>query len=477
MWRQQGFVSFLGHCQQYRFHCNRMGDVLRNNQSLFVKLVLGVGVILCISMGTFTYFSISYVKRNVMNCVMAEADRFSDTVKLGTHYAMMSNVRSDIEKIIGDVARRPDVKQLRIYRKDGRIMFSSKRDEIDQRVDIKQFACAICHGSNNPPKNLSLRQRVRIFSSSDQKRLIGIISPINNEPGCSAAACHAHSPDTTILGILDVVLSLDQADREIHFLEKTYIVQIVWVFIITAVLIFHYLARFVTHPVNQLIEGTRLISSGGYFNPQMIQRHDEMGRLAEAISTMGQEISRQQKALVQANEELLQANDELGRMASTDPLTGLFNRRYLLEILTKEYQRARRYQHELSLLMLDVDHFKQVNDTYGHICGDMVLRGIAALLKKTVRNTDLVARYGGEEMVVLLLETGGKEAMAIAEKLRGAIATRPMACNDLEIAVTVSIGVATWPAQGQEGYMDLLDAADQALYKAKESGRNRVVAS
>ncbi len=136
-WRQQGFVSFLGHCQQYRFHCNRMGDVLRNNQSLFVKLVLGVGVILCISMGTFTYFSISYVKRNVMNCVMAEADRFSDTVKLGTHYAMMSNVRSDIEKIIGDVARRPDVKQLRIYRKDGRIMFSSKRDEIDQRVDIK----------------------------------------------------------------------------------------------------------------------------------------------------------------------------------------------------------------------------------------------------------------------------------------------------------------------------------------------------
>ena len=450
---------------------------MRRNRSLFVNLVLGVGVILFLSMGTLAYFSISYVKRNIMNNVMAEADRFSDTIKLGTHYAMMSNVRDDIMKIIDNIARRPDVKQLRIYHKDGQIKFSNKETEIDLRVDIHDYACVICHNLDTPSKSLALKERVRIFSSSEGKRLLGIVSPIYNEPGCSSASCHAHSADQTILGILDVVISLDQVDKEIFFLEKMYGLLTVVIFLITAVLIFQYLVRFVTRPVNSLIDGTQMIASGEFFHPLVVNREDEMGRLAEAISKMGEEIASQQYELVRTNSELLKANNELEELSKIDPLTGLFNRRYLAEVFAAEYERARRYDHNLSVLMLDVDHFKGVNDSYGHLCGDVVLREIAILLKKTVRSTDIVARYGGEEMVVLLLETDCRRATVIAEKLRQEVASCEIGCDDIYISITVSIGVATYPALEVTGIMELLEAADLAMYRAKRTGRNKVVYS
>ncbi len=453
-------------------------NILRKNQSLFFNLVVGVGVILFTSMGTFTYISISYVKQHIMRDAMEEVDRFSDTVKLGIHYAMMSNVRSDIMEIIGNIARLPDVEHLRIYQKDGSIKFSNQPNEIGRRMDINDYACSICHNQSPPPKSLDLEHRVRIFTSpGGGSRHLGLVSPIYNEPACSSAACHVHSPDTTILGILDVVISLDRVDREISFLHNIFILLTVLIFIITAVLIFQYLARFVTRPVNSLIEGTQEIARGKFFNPKAVKRNDEIGRLAEAISKMGEEISRQQAELVRTNDELMKANDELEEMTRIDPLTGLFNRRYLMEVLTSEFERARRYGHHLSLLMLDVDHFKQINDRYGHLCGDMVLKDIASLLKSSVRSTDVVARYGGEEMVVLLLETDNNRAVEVANKLRQLVASRQIGCDSVEIHVTVSIGVATWPYHGKSDFMELLEAADQAMYRAKEGGRNRVISA
>ena len=451
-----------------------MKKILEGSHSLFINLVLGVGAILFFSMGTFAYFSISYVKQDIMNNVMAEADRFSNTVKLGTHYSMMTNVGEDITQIINNIARQENVVHIRIYHKDGRVKFSNRVEDVETIADINDYACAICHKFQPPPEALALQERARVFSSPAGQRFLGIVNPIYNEPGCSSASCHVHSSDTTILGTLDTVISLEHVDRKIRFLETFFSSVTILIFLITSALIFLYLMRFVSRPVKNMITGTQMIAKGEFFNPVTVERHDELGRLAVAISRMGEEISRQQDELIQKNDELVSANRELEELSTLDPLTGLYNRRYLIQTLELEYGRVMRYGHDLSVLLVDVDFFKLVNDRYGHLCGDMVLNEIARILKETVRSTDIVARYGGEEIVVLLFETDREEAVSIAEKLRYEVESCEIIYENTSISITVSIGCATYSKRNYKDPMQLLAAADNAMYKAKSSGRNKV---
>ncbi len=168
-------------------------------------------------------------------------------------------------------------------------------------------------------------------------------------------------------------------------------------------------------------------------------------------------------------------NVRLAALAQTDPLTQVLNRRALTERLTSELDRARRYGHSVAVLMLDLDHFKQVNDTRGHLVGDGVLKDIAEILRGAVRSADFVARYGGEEFVVVLPETGVDGAVHFAERLRERIAaTEFQAGLGTPLALTASIGVSLFPGPRITSVDDLLAAADTALYKAKSDGRNRV---
>jgi len=161
-------------------------------------------------------------------------------------------------------------------------------------------------------------------------------------------------------------------------------------------------------------------------------------------------------------------------MAALDGLTGVFNRRHYEQRFEQELARARRAGRSLSLLLFDIDHFKNCNDSHGHECGDLVLKDLAAFLKDRVRTEDLVARYGGEEFVVLL--TGGataEESSQVAEKLRSYIASQSLGGQPAG-EITVSVGVASMPPDELDG-SKLFNLADKALYKAKEEGRNRVV--
>lgn len=163
-------------------------------------------------------------------------------------------------------------------------------------------------------------------------------------------------------------------------------------------------------------------------------------------------------------------------LARTDPLTHTNNRRALMERLTSEMERARRYALSLGLLMVDLDHFKLVNDTYGHPIGDEVLRNTARVLQREARTVDVVARFGGEEFVVVLPETGEEGAVAVAERIRVRIAEQavlPGAGYD-SARVTASIGVAVVPSSEVNSAEDLIALADQALYRAKAAGRNQV---
>jgi diguanylate cyclase (GGDEF)-like protein len=170
---------------------------------------------------------------------------------------------------------------------------------------------------------------------------------------------------------------------------------------------------------------------------------------------------------------LLQAYDSARR----DGLTGVYNRAYLDEHLAAELAFALRHGTALSLLLLDVDHFKRVNDTYGHLGGDAVLRHVAATLSASVRTEDIVARYGGEEFVVLTRGIGAPQAMLLAERLREAVAASRPTAGGAAVGVTVSIGVASVACcgPGPVGAQALLALADHRLYAAKRGGRNRAV--
>ena len=165
---------------------------------------------------------------------------------------------------------------------------------------------------------------------------------------------------------------------------------------------------------------------------------------------------------------------ELEQMATRDPLTGLLNRREMSRVLDEELQRARRYQRPMAVLWVDFDHFKDVNDTYGHAAGDSVLRAISRLLLGSVRSVDSIGRFGGEEFVIVLPEMDLEEAQETAERLRRKVAEEPQPLGNGEaVPLTISVGVAVYPDHGQTA-STLCAAADKAMYLAKDRGRNCV---
>ena len=196
-------------------------------------------------------------------------------------------------------------------------------------------------------------------------------------------------------------------------------------------------------------------SEEGYFDPSH-------GRLVSAFAN--------QVAVAIENARLF---EEVQHLATTDELTGIHNRRYLFEMGQREVERALRYEHPLSTIMLDIDHFKQINDTYGHAVGDEVLQGITDRISHNMREIDLLGRYGGEEFSILLPETELDEATILAERLRMLIREKPISTSEKDFDITISLGVAQLSGDCQT-FEALMDRSDSALYFAKQNGRNRV---
>ena len=170
------------------------------------------------------------------------------------------------------------------------------------------------------------------------------------------------------------------------------------------------------------------------------------------------------------------ADRETYELATTDPLTGVYNRRTFKELAEPQLSRSRRAKLPVSLLMLDLDHFKRINDTYGHLGGDDVLKAFAELIRGCLRKEDLLARYGGEEFVVLLPGSSQASAAALAERIREGVSALPIKANNHLARVTVSIGAASEAGDTLPSLEAMLGRADEALYQAKREGRNRVVA-
>ena len=192
------------------------------------------------------------------------------------------------------------------------------------------------------------------------------------------------------------------------------------------------------------------------------------------IVTLEENLARQNREIIKANAEMAILNRKLEQMATTDALTGLANRREAMSRIEEHWATAQRHGQALSFILIDIDHFKHFNDTYGHDIGDLVLREVAHTLKAQLRGGDMVCRVGGEEFLVICPNTPGEDAARVADRLRRSVETNPIRGHSAALAVTISAGVAQMRrATASSG--ELLKRADDAMYEAKRAGRNRVV--
>ena len=176
-------------------------------------------------------------------------------------------------------------------------------------------------------------------------------------------------------------------------------------------------------------------------------------------------------------QELRRANERLQKMTFTDEMTGIYNYRFMTRQVETEIQRAFRYSKPLSICIIDIDKFKEINDQFGHPMGDIVLKEIAQILKEATRNVDYVGRYAGDEFIIIFPDTPLADAVRLAERIRTKVAEHSFKSHELFVSSTISIGVADFDMKRRKTTDDLVDAADKCLYQAKRAGRNRVFSS
>ncbi|BAF59908.1 MAG: diguanylate cyclase [Pelotomaculum sp.] len=252
------------------------------------------------------------------------------------------------------------------------------------------------------------------------------------------------------------------------------------------------IARKLTHPLELLSEGADRIARGDYGITFNLRSNLEIEALAENFNKMSLKLKEERENLFRQvalleeqkreisvqKEELARVNSRLELLSITDPLTGAYNRRYIISQLEQELAVAARHGLPLSLIMIDIDHFKKVNDTHGHQVGDEVLKDVVKVLSGCIRTADVLGRYGGEEFVVIAPFTGFQEALVLAERLRDTVSRWPFETTYGFLKLTISLGVTTFNGKEEHYHNSLIDRllarADEEMYKAKAQGRNLV---
>ena len=277
-----------------------------------------------------------------------------------------------------------------------------------------------------------------------------------------------------------------EAEHARAFAPAIAITNQIFVVDVCIILLFSVLAYKITQaimqPIDALSRGARRIAEGhvDYEIPMPANNEDELGLLTQAFNGMMRKLRSSQNEIVQdhmrlaeKNEELQRANEILAQLSITDGLTKLHNHRYFQDHLTREIKRVSRTEAPLALILLDIDDFKLLNDTYGHAAGDEVLVILAGIMNDSARESDLIARYGGEEFVILMPNTDLAGAVHLAEKIRMAVESTRLIIGDTmkPVNTTISLGVAVFTGNRREFFTE----ADKALYQAKAAGKNCVI--
>ncbi len=266
------------------------------------KLIVAVGSVALIIIGVFAYVILSAHQRQLISEVRRSAHQLSETVKSSTRYDMLLNQRESVHRIITTIGKQDGIKKVRIFNKDGAIIFSTDYLDVGQMVDKRAEACYVCHAADQPLERLPISERTRIFRTPAHGRILGIINPIYNEPSCWQSSCHAHESTQKILGVLDISMSLDDVDRDMQSSQRRLLLFGVVAIAAVSLMIYLLVNRIVLKPVNEIVAATRKVAAGDLQYMIALPKRDEIGILANSFNEMTQKTFRSPAAGVSVAE-------------------------------------------------------------------------------------------------------------------------------------------------------------------------------
>jgi two-component system NtrC family sensor kinase len=324
-------------------------------ETLEAKLLAAVCGVALVSIGVFAWVNIRYERTERVDLMIRGASQFSDTVKRSTHYAMLQNRWEDAFHIMATIGKQEGVTRVRVFSKDGVILFSTDQAEVGRTVDKRAESCYACHAAERPLERLMLPDRARIFRGAEGQRLLGMITPLYNEPGCSEG-CHVHPKNKYVLGVLDITLSLARVDEEIAAVTRRTAAFAGTTIVLLALILAAIVRRSVVRPVRELVEGTRRVAQGDLSHRIPVRTNDEVGvlaasfnRMTEAlgkahaeldalVATLEQRVEERTRELQEAQAQLVQTEKlaSLGKLSASiaqeinNPLSGILTYAKLL---------------------------------------------------------------------------------------------------------------------------------------------------
>jgi len=328
---------------------------------LAVRLIGSLTAIVVVVEGSFAYMNFKEQERYVLDSMVVGADQLSRSLTSATWHAMLADRRDTVYEILRTIGLKQGVDRIRIFNKEGKVTFSTHEGG-ETQVDKRAEACFLCHAEAQPLVRVDVPSRARIFRGPDGKRKLGLVTPIDNEPSCSAAPCHAHPTEKRVLGVLDVTLDLSPVDREMAAIRlRMFLVLVVEVLLVGLFIVF-FTRRFVDKPIQRLIEGTEAVSNMQLDRPIEVPPVHELGRLARAFNamrdrlkeamdesnalnrTLEHRVEERTEQLRQAQEKLVQSDRlaSLGRLSASvaheinNPVAGILNLAVLLQRVVKD---------------------------------------------------------------------------------------------------------------------------------------------
>jgi two-component system, NtrC family, sensor kinase len=310
---------------------------------LSVRLIISISCILVIILSIYTYFIIKNLGDYLTQTRFQSAYNISDIIKKSTRYSMLLNRREDVHQIINTIRTEIGVEEIRIYNKQGVIAFSTDSKEILKKVNLNDEACIACHNSSVPLQSLANQDKIRIYKNSENKRVLGLINPIQNDPDCSNSECHAHSPKVNVLGVLDVVVSLEQLDSIIQTSTRKVILASVFLVVIISFFSGLFITILVNKPIKKIKEGIDEVGNGNLDYKIEINSKNELGQVARRFNEMSSKLDDAYKEIKNWSETL---NDKVSE--KTDELKNIYEQVNQIEKLASLGKLSATVAHELN---------------------------------------------------------------------------------------------------------------------------------